>query len=344
MRKRTVIAVASASLTAAVVGLLLLSLDPHSDASPRAAIWGCDKRIGAVVEPPGHGDTTIGPVAFKDLPQSYRYSSRHPRTPIKAVAVLRPGARVTLAIPLRQRDWLSMGYGAGRSGKVSLQACRHFRSRRARRSECGNWDHTACISGPTLFSGGFGVRFRQAPRRGRCAELIAWVKGEDQPLRRYLFDPDPGACADGPPVEASCDAGGVAPTEVVPERDAVVGPLVLLAGRQTVRHRPGAFNGNGYKLPATLPEGTAASLSVPQRLRGHVGLVYSLRTQDRVWMRGVEAADTTVRFTACAPEGEPGRTGWPGGLVVDRRRCATLIVTPSGGVPVRGRVPLGRRC
>ena len=60
-----------------------------------------------------------------------------------------------------------------------------------------------------------------------------------------------------------------------------------------------------------------------------------------MWKRGVRAADTALRFKAC--DGE-GRSGWAGGLVVDRRRCVTLVVKVEGSAPVRRRVPLGRPC
>jgi hypothetical protein len=58
---------------------------------------------------------------------------------------------------------------------------------------------------------------------------------------------------------------------------------------------------------------------------------------------GVRAADPSVRFTAC--DGSPQmRTGWPGGIVVDRPRCATFVVTSASGHRLRKRIPLGRRC
>jgi hypothetical protein len=145
-------------------------------------------------------------------------------------------------------------------------------------------------------------------------------------------------------VKVSCAAGGVGTTEAVRARDVVIGPVVLLGARMTTRHRPDAFNKHGYKVPVTVPEGGAATLSVPRRLRGRIGLVFSHRTQDRVWRDGVSAADSTVRFTACEPAGKPGRTGWAGGIAVDRRRCARLVVRVAGKPPVTRPVPLGRRC
>lgn len=125
---------------------------------------------------------------------------------------------------------------------------------------------------------------------------------------------------------------------------ATLGPLVLVGASNTASRRPDAFGGNGYKLPVTLPEGVTATLSVPQELRARVGLVFSQEAQTGAVARGVSAADQAVSFAACLVNGQPGRSGWPGGIVVDRRQCATLTVTVAGRAPVNHRVPLGRRC
>jgi hypothetical protein len=162
-----------------------------AESPPRARVRGCAARIEGSVEGPNRDATVIGPVRFPDLAASYRYSSAHPRTPFKAVAVLRPGSRVRLVIPEEQRSWLSIGFNSVKPGEAALQACRHFRSERARRRECRWGRQTACRSGPTQFSGGFRIRFAQAPERGRCAELIVRVRGEERQRRKYLFKPLP---------------------------------------------------------------------------------------------------------------------------------------------------------
>jgi hypothetical protein len=149
-------------------------------------------------------------------------------------------------------------------------------------------------------------------RTPSCLPLEVYV--DDDPSPRQVGLALGARCPSRAVVEATCGAGGAGTTEVVQKRDAVVGSLVLLGARQTARQRPDAFNRHGYKIPVTLPEGTTATLSVPVRLIGHVGLVFSLQTQDRVWRGGVRGADTTVRFTACQP------------------------------ADVSRRVPLGRRC
>jgi hypothetical protein len=147
-----------------------------------------------------------------------------------------------------------------------------------------------------------------------------------------------------PPAEAPCDPIAEGTTKIAATRDAVVGPLVLIGARGTPSHRPDAFGRQGYKVPVTLPEGMTATLTVPESLRGRVGLVFSRRAQDAVLDSGTRGADSAVRFSACEPDGAPGRSGWPGGFVVDRPRCAMLLVEVPGEAPERRRVPLGRRC
>lgn len=143
-------------------------------------------------------------------------------------------------------------------------------------------------------------------------------------------------------VQATCSSAARGRSgRVRPRSDAVLGPLVLMAARRTPsqNHPRDAFGGTGWKMSATLPRGVAATLSVPRAARSRVGLIYS--TEGAVGQANRESA---IRFTACPADGRPGRTGWPGGVVVDRRRCATLIVQVDGEAPVRYRVPLGRRC
>ena len=179
-------------------------------------------------------------------------------------------------------------------------------------------------------------------RRPRCLPLEVYV--DDDPAPRRVGLALGRRCPERAVVKAPCAAGGAATTDVVAARDAVIGPLVLLGARQAGRHRPDAFDRHGYKIPVTVPEGATVTLSVPMELRRRVGLVFSRRAQTRASRLGVDGADHTVQFTACPPNGEPGRTGWPGGIVVDRRRCATLVVAPSGAAAVARRVALGRRC
>jgi hypothetical protein len=165
----------------------------QAEGSPADLVEGCKDRIEATLDPPDQKDTVIGPVAFTELPDAYRYVRRHRGEPLKAVAILRAGADVRLVVPRSQRAWLKVGYGA-RRGRTRLQACRHRASRQAREKECGWAPFRACTRGPTLFSGGFAVAFDRAPHDGECAELIVRVRGSGRPLRKYLFDPRPRVC------------------------------------------------------------------------------------------------------------------------------------------------------
>jgi hypothetical protein len=128
-------------------------------------------------------------------------------------------------------------------------------------------------------------------------------------------------------------------------QDVQLGPLVLGGGNRWARWRRDSFGGHGYKIPALLPNGVVATLSVPETMRARVGLVYSAGAHElqRAGIAGVPASDSSVRFTACPAE-EAGRTGWGGGIVLDRPRCVTLVVKVDGRAPVHGRVPLGRPC
>lgn len=167
--------------------------------------------------------------------------------------------------------------------------------------------------------------------------VLAGCGGDDSPAAAP-------AEADAPLVRCHPADGPAAPAR---RRDVSIGPLVLVGARDTTRtRRRPAFGGHGYKIPATLPVGATATLSVPARLRRRVGLVFTPGAQRRAWRRGVRGADSAVTFSACGRE-ERGarRSGWPGGIVVDRPRCAPLIVRVPGRVePLRRRVPLGRPC
>jgi hypothetical protein len=142
-------------------------------------------------------DTVIGPVAFIRLPMVYRKEASRPDSELISIGLLRAGARVTLEVPRSQRRWLKLLYdypdfkGAY---AITLQGCRRLYSARARRCECGWRPYDACRWRYTQFTGGFRIDYANAPRRGRCAELVVRAKAEREPLREFLFDPEPGAC------------------------------------------------------------------------------------------------------------------------------------------------------
>lgn len=152
------------------------------------------------------------------------------------------------------------------------------------------------------------------------------------------------ALRDIPASTLSCASGGEGAAGRTPG-ETRIGPLVLIAARQTVGLRREAFGGHGYKVPVTLPQGSRVTLSVPRAARRHVGLVFTRDAQDRAFREGVRGADRAATFVACAAAKPGSRTGWPGGFVVDRPRCVTLELRVVGSRRVlRGRVPLGRPC
>jgi hypothetical protein len=183
--------------------------DARAGGSGRVEVRGCRDRVeGGRLTPDRAEDTIIGPMAFIGLPATYRSYARRPDSELmpvpgtgmpsmKAIGVLRAGARVTLTVPRGQRRWMKVIYDfphhRGRHA-IALRACRRFESAEARRRECGWRPDVACRWRYTQFSGGFGLDFAKAPRRGRCAKLIVRVAGDDRPLVRRLFRPKPGAC------------------------------------------------------------------------------------------------------------------------------------------------------
>jgi hypothetical protein len=181
---------------------------------PRALVRGCASRIDG--RPPRRkSDTVIGPLRFNMQGYSplraWRRLVRDGQW-LKSPARLRPGARVTLAVPPEQRSWMRLAYAHRRGGAaaVTLRACRHLPSQAARRRECV-WaegvvgppgsirrDYTACRTGSTVFSGGFEIDYGEAPRQGRCAELLVWVQGGEEPRRVRLLRVEPGECGGAP--------------------------------------------------------------------------------------------------------------------------------------------------
>jgi hypothetical protein len=170
---------------------------------PRAPVRDCASRIDGGPRR-RDGDTIIGPLRFSMQDYtSLRTWREMVRTDqwLKSPARVCAGAEVTLVVPPEQRQWMRLAYAHRRGGTaaVSLRACRHRRSRAARRRECvwaeGFGGYKACRSGPTFFSGGFEIDYDEAPQQGRCAELIVWVEGEHEPHRVRLVPVEPGECA-----------------------------------------------------------------------------------------------------------------------------------------------------
>ena len=181
-----------------------------------------------------------------------------------------------------------------------------------------------------------------------CAAIAAC--GDERPPAAEV---SAAPAANGAVIEVGCADGGPAPRRVGPG-DLPFGPFALIGidesdvrprHRQAgIRRPPDAFGRHGFKVPVSLPRGTSAVLSIPRFEHGRLGLVFTQQAQRRVLREGVAGADRAVRFTACPPGEDSSRTGWPGGFVLDRPRCATISVN-DGRSPTRNfGVPLGRAC
>jgi hypothetical protein len=177
-------------------------------ASP--VVRGCRDRVeGGRLLPKRGRDTVIGPVAFPYLVENYREAarpdSRRSRPPadinahpIKALALIRSGTRVTLSVPRAQRSWMQLLYDPSAvwrgSVRVTLQACRRRPSLAGQRAECGWRPYTACRWRNTQFSGAIYIDFDRAPHRGRCAQLVLQIETRQSPLKQRLFRPKQGIC------------------------------------------------------------------------------------------------------------------------------------------------------
>jgi hypothetical protein len=197
----------AACTLAALGGGVAIAADGGDRRAP--ALRDCESRIdgGAARRA---GDTVIGPLRFNTKAYSGRRAWRRVVRDdqwLKSIARVRAGAQVTLEVPAEQRAWMRLQYAQNGAAAVTLRACRHRRTQAARRRECV-WaegvtgppgavrdDYTACRTGPTRFSGGFDIDYANAPRQGRCAELIVRVRGEEEPHRVRLLHVEPGECA-----------------------------------------------------------------------------------------------------------------------------------------------------
>ena len=97
--------------------------------------------------------------------------------------------------------------------------------------------------------------------------------------------------------------------------------------------------------------GAPVVIRVAERDRRYVALEFDVESsgkRDRV----AEDGQSSVRFHACPPDtkrftdGKPiGEwTGYPGGLIVERRRCVTFEILEAGRPTIRRRLGIGRRC
>jgi hypothetical protein len=173
---------------------------------------GCHQRVESKpIRPRAGRDAVIGPIAFYELPAHFEPEAQQRGRvgalngpPMKAMAIVRAGRRVTIAVPPDQRGWMRLFYGqsayAGGQGShsVTFRSCRRLASAKARRRECGEIT-TACRSASTQFAGEIYVDYAAAPDQGRCARLSVRVRGEPDALSGYLFDPAGARCGDRTP-------------------------------------------------------------------------------------------------------------------------------------------------
>jgi hypothetical protein len=216
MRRSGRFAVAAMVIIALCVGLALLvddagdpgGRDAMSDRNPpsRTRALDCKDRVdGPRLSSLPERDLVMGPVAFLGARGVFR-ATTGPRPgendgmphfdgrPMKVLALVASGRRVTITVPAEQRRWLRLLYeGGGRATtSITLQACRRVATPRAIERECRWSPHMACRWRNTQFAGGFAVA-HTAPERGLCAQLRVRADGERQPMRAALFA-RPNAC------------------------------------------------------------------------------------------------------------------------------------------------------
>jgi hypothetical protein len=172
-----------------------------------------------------------------------------------------------------------------------------------------------------------------------------------------------GAAGDAPPAEFDrvCEthAEGAEPEDVAlpnPRTDVVAGRVSIafarVAARRLSRRKP-PHNPRAWilKAPVIIRAGSPVVVRVAERDRPYVALEFDVerwRKRDRV----AEDGQSSVRFHACPPDtkrfsdGKPlGEwTGYPGGLIVERRRCVTFEFLEEGRPTIRRRLGIGRRC
>jgi hypothetical protein len=105
------------------------------------------------------------------------------------------------------------------------------------------------------------------------------------------------------------------------------------------------------KAPVIIRAGPPVVVRVAERDRRYAALDFDMQRWGKR-DRAAEDGQSSVRFHACPPDtkrfsdGKPlGEwTGYPGGLIVQRRRCVTFEFLEEGEPTVRRRLGIGRRC
>jgi hypothetical protein len=151
-----------------------------------APVLGCDAAIPSAFQefPDGRRiedtfevrrahDQVFGPLALRGL-RDYTERGMQDMADrdqwMKTIALVRPGRRVSLTIPVSQRAWMRFAYGDARY-RVIFRACGGERN--------------------SAWAGGFDIDYAKAPQNGRCARLA--VRAGDRVIRKRLF-PRAGRC------------------------------------------------------------------------------------------------------------------------------------------------------
>lgn len=154
-------------------------------------------------------------------------------------------------------------------------------------------------------------------------------------------------------------AEGGKPTDVAvpnPRTDVIGGRVSIIFARKranSLPERKPAWNRAAYilKTPVIIRAGAPVVVRVAARDRPYAALDFDQRRWSKR-NRSAKDGQSSVRFHACPPDTKrfvDGRplgewTGYPGGLIIERRRCVTLEFLEEGQPTIRRRVGFGRRC
>ena len=122
-------------------------------------------------------DTVVGPVSFsggKTYGRQWRTMVQRDQW-LKSIALVQPGAKVTIVVPASQRSWMRLEYLHTRDRPVHAVTIE------------------ACDDKLSPYGGGFTIDYDEAPHQGRCARIEVWVDGRPEPLSKRVFRPT-GRC------------------------------------------------------------------------------------------------------------------------------------------------------
>jgi hypothetical protein len=138
--------------------------------------------------------------------------------------------------------------------------------------------------------------------------------------------------------------------DIVAGRVSIAGARVA-AQRLSRRKPPGNPRAWLLKTPVIIRAGSPVVVRVAARDRRYAALDFDAKRWGTL-DRGAKDGQSSVRFHACSPDtkrfsdGKPlgDWTGYPGGLIVERRGCVTFEFLEEGQPTIRRRLGIGRRC